>query len=150
MATKWRNLFRSAKCKVQSAKWQLVGETFLKYKVQSAKCKVQSAKWRKIDETFFDRHPPGALASSPCISVTHFQRLRRHMRPFDQNNKKTKTEKSPCIVLLHLCDPSGITYFPNPCWDLLAHVVDNFMTLSLSSYCCPYVFKCCIKNSAVT
>ena len=82
MAAKWRNLFRSAKCKVQGAKWQQIGETFLKYKVhnakykvqsakQSAKYKVQSAKWRKIDETFFDRLPI-ALASSPCTSVTHF------------------------------------------------------------------------------
>ena len=139
-----------SKCKVQSTECKVAADWGNLFEIQRAKCKVQSAKWRKIDETFFDRLPRSALASSPCICVTHFQRLRRHMRPFDQNNKKTKTEESPCILLLHLCDPSGITYFPNPCWDLLAHVVDNFMTLSLSSYCCPYVFKCCIKNSAVT
>ena len=103
VAAKWRNLFRSAKCKVQSTKWQQVGETFLKYevhsartkykvqstkcKVQSAKCKVQSAKY-KVQSTKYKVQSAKckvqsakwrkiALASSSCTCVTHFSIKKR-------------------------------------------------------------------------
>ena len=46
------------------------GNRFVK-PFRSAKCKVQNAKWQQIGETFFDRLPL-VLVSSSCTSVTNF------------------------------------------------------------------------------